>query len=81
MKAPVVRELAERFDTPALEAFVEAISENEADPPEIGGDDPGEKLTHVLLALRCRARMDAGESLKDAFRAEMAGVREVLKNG
>ncbi len=81
MKAPVVRDLAERYDTAALEAFVEAIAEREEDPADVGGDDPGEKLTHVMLALRCRARMEAGESLKDAFRAEMAGVREVLKNG
>ena len=48
--------------------------------PHPEGDDTGEKLTHCMLALRVRARMEQGELLKDAFRAEMAGVRAVLEN-
>ena len=81
MKAQVVRSLAETYDVPRLEALVEAITEREEDPPEVGGDDVGEKLTHVMLALRIRARVDGGEPLKDAFRAEMAAVRTVMTNG
>ncbi len=81
MKAPVVKALAETYDAAQLAAFVEAISEREEDPAEVAGDDVGEKLTHVLLAQRIRARVDAGEAPKDAFRAEMAGVRTVLTNG
>lgn len=81
MKAPVVRSLAETYDVPRLEAFVEALAEREEDPPEVGGDDVGEKLTHVMLALRIRVRVDGGEPLKDAFRAEMASVRSVMTNG
>jgi hypothetical protein len=81
VKAPVVKALAETYDAAQLAALVEAISEREEDPAEVGGDDVGEKLAHVLLAQRIRARVDAGEALKDAFRAEMAGVRTVLANG
>ena len=81
MKAPVVRSLAESYDAARLTAFVEAITEREEDPSEVGGDDVGEKLTHVMLALRVRGRVDAGEPLKDAFRAEMAAVRTVMSNG
>ncbi len=80
MKAPVVKTLAETYDAAQLGAFVEAITEREEDPAEVGGDDPGEKLTHLMLALRIRARVDGGEPMKDAFRAEMSGVRAVLTN-
>ena len=80
MKAGAVRALAERYDVAALGAAAEAIAEGGADPEWVEGGDPGEKLTHVMLALRVRARMDSGEALKDAFRAEMAGVREVMTN-
>ena len=40
----------------------------------------GERLTHLLLARRIRGRVDAGEELKDAFRAELGAVRETLAN-
>ena len=80
MKANVVRKLAESHDAAALGAAAESIAEEGVDTLGVEGDDLGEKLTHLLLALRVRARLDAGEAMKDAFRAEMAGVREVLTN-
>ena len=81
MKAAEVRALAERHDLATLEAAVEAISEREEDVLGVEGADLGEKLTNVLLAIRVRTRVDAGEALKDAFRAEMASVRDVMTNG
>jgi len=75
-----VRSLAERFDVTTLEAAAEAMAEREEDVLGVEGDDLGEKLTHVMLAIRVRTRVEAGESLRDAFRAEIAGVREVLTN-
>ncbi len=80
MKATVVRSLAERHSVEELESAAEAMSEREEDPLAVEGGDLGEKLTHVMLAIRVRARVDGGEALKDAFRAEMAGVRDVLAN-
>jgi len=80
MKANVVRKLAETHDVAALGAAAESIAEEGVDTLGVEGDDLGEKLTHLMLALRVRARLDAGEAMKDAFRAEMAGVREVLAN-
>lgn len=80
MKANVVRKLAETHDAAALGAAAESIAEEGVDTLGVEGDDLGEKLTHLMLALRLRARVDAGEAMKDAFRAEMAGVREVLTN-
>lgn len=80
MKASVIRKLAEQHELAALEAAAEAIAEREEDVLGVDGVDLGEKLTHVMLAQRVRARADAGEDLRDAFRAEMATVRDLLAN-
>ena len=80
MNAGVVRKLAGEHSLVTLEAAVEAISERGEEILEVSGEDIGERLTHLLLAARVRRRVDAGEDLKDAFRAEMASVRDVLTN-
>ena len=80
MKAGAIRSLAEAHTLSALEAAAEALAEREEDVLGVEGADAGEKLTHLMLAMRVRARVDAGEALKDAFRTEMAGVREVMTN-
>ncbi|MCA9573710.1 MAG: hypothetical protein KC656_38020 [Myxococcales bacterium] len=80
MKASVIRKLAKEHTLEELEAGAESIAENETDTLGVEGDDLGEKLTHVMLAIRIVSRMNAGEDLKDAFRAEMSAVREILEN-
>jgi hypothetical protein len=80
VKAAVVRKLAEAHPVDALEACAEALVEREEDLLGIDGDDPGEKLTHVMLAIRIKKRIVGGEDPKDAFRNEMASVRSVLQN-
>ena len=80
MTPRVARQLAAAHDSDSLAAAIEAITEEQEPALEVEGKDAGEKLTHLLLAARIRARMDSGEELKQAFRAEMAGVREVLTN-
>src|SRR5690606_4605329 len=80
VKAAAVRKAAERYTSAELEAAAEALAGEEREILEIEGDDPGERLTHLLLALRVRSRMDAGEDLKEAFRAVMADVRGTLTN-
>lgn len=78
MKAGVVRKLAREHDLPTLEAAAAALLGGEGAPFEIGGEDDGERLTHVMLAQRIRARVDAGEDLKAVFREVMGGVRTVM---
>jgi hypothetical protein len=80
MKAGVVRQLATAHDLAALEAAAEAIAEREEEILAVEGHDIGERLTHLLLAARIRRRIDAGEDPKDAFRSEMASVRDILSN-
>ena len=80
MKAKAVRHCANTFSSDEIAAGIEAITEREEEVLEVEGEDMGERLTHLLLAQRIRARIDAGEDAKAAFRAEMAGVRETLAN-
>ena len=80
MNAKAVRTLADTHSTEVLAAAVEAIIEREEDQLGIAEGDLGELLTNLMLASRIRAAMDSGTSLKDAFRAEMAKVREVVQN-
>lgn len=80
MKAGAVRKLAAERTLQELEDAANSIIEHEKDLFEVEGDDMGERLTHIMLAARVRARTDLGEDPKEAFRAEMAAVREVLTN-
>lgn len=80
MKASVIRKLAEGHSLSELQAGAEAIAEREVDELGVEGEDLGEKLTHVMLAIRVRTRVEAGEELKQAFRTEMASVRSLLEN-
>lgn len=80
MKAGAVRRAAKTYDSEQLAAAVEAVVDNEEEILEIDGDDMGERLTHLLLAQRVRARMDEGVELKVAFREVLGDVRETLAN-
>jgi hypothetical protein len=80
MKAGAVKKVAKAFTSAEIADAIEALTEREEEILDVVGDDIGERLTHLLLGQRIRARMDDGVALKDAFREEMASVRGVLKN-
>lgn len=80
MKASTIRKLASTYDVPTLQAAADALIEEQQPLIEIDGEDEGEMLTHVNLAIRIRQHVDAGEDLRDAFRAVMGDVRELLTN-
>lgn len=80
MKVSAVRDAAERYSLDELDRGIAAITEHERDLLEVGGDDIGERLTHLLIARRIRARCEAGEGFKSAFRTEFRQVRETLKD-
>lgn len=81
MKPPAVKKAAAAYTSDQIASAIEALTEREEELLDVDGDDMGERLTHLLLAARIRARMDAGEDAKDAFRAEMTSVRETITNG
>jgi hypothetical protein len=78
VKAPEVRRLAQAHDAAALAAARDAMLEGEPSPLPVDGEDEGEQLTHLMLALRLRAAVDGGAPMKDAFRDLMGSVRQVL---
>jgi len=80
MKAGAVRKVAQDYSVNQIDAAIEAITEREEEVLVVEGEDMGERLTHLLLGRRVRARVDAGEDLKSAFRAEMGAVRGTLQN-
>ena len=80
MKASAIRKLARTHTLAELQAGAESITEREVDSLGVDGEDLGEKLTHIMLAMRIVTRVEAGEALKDAFRTEMSGVRDLLEN-
>jgi hypothetical protein len=80
VKAGAVRKLAQERTKAELEQGILAIVERDTDELGVEGDDLGEKLTHLMLAARIRQRMEDGEELQAAFRAEMAKVRTTLAN-
>ena len=81
MKAGVIRKLAEAHSQAVLDAAADALAEGETISLEVQGEDDGERLTHLMLASRIRARVDGGTDLKSAFREVMAEVRGVIANG
>ncbi len=80
MKPAECRRLATEKTLEELAQAAEHLADEKDPAFAIGGDDHGEKLTHVLLAQRIKERVAAGEDPKDAFRAVMAEVRAVVSN-
>jgi hypothetical protein len=74
------RRLATEHDAKAIDAAIEALSDDRDPAIRVEGEDHGEQLTHCLLAKRIRERVDGGEEPKNAFRAVMAEVRAVVSN-
>ena len=81
MKPAEAKRLARDHTAEQLEqAAAELAEERSPTAIEVRGEDHGEMLTHVLLASRIRAQLDAVDALKDAFRDVMKDVRGVLTN-
>ncbi len=78
MKLPVIRNLAEQHSLDALHEAENALLEEETPSFEVGGDDEGEQLTHLLGAIWIREQMAAGMEFKDAFRAFAQRVRDSI---
>jgi len=80
MKASSIRKLALAHDAPTLEQAADDLIEEREPAIEIEGEDDGERLTHINLALRIRRRVDDGIDAKTAFRTVLADVRALLTN-
>lgn len=79
MKIPVVKKLVENHTIDQLREAEDALIEEQALPFEVGGDDEGEKLTHILAAIFVLERMmHEGVDFKTALRSYTRMVRESI---
>lgn len=79
MKIPVVKKLVENQSMEDLIAAEEALVEDKPLPIEVGGDDEGEKLTHILAAIFILDKMKSdGVDFKSALREYTRRVRESI---
>ncbi len=58
MKVPAIKDLVEKQELASLERAENEILEEKEPSIEVGGEDLGEKLTHVIAAVQIRKDMD-----------------------
>lgn len=79
MKLPVIKQLVEAYTLEQLTTAEEALLNEQAPAIEIGGDDEGEQLTHVIAAIACKQDMDSsGCDVRNAMRNYTQRVRNSI---
>lgn len=79
MKIPAIKKLVETVSMEELKAAEEAIMEGESLAIEVGGEDEGEQLTHVMAAMWIMDRMkETGNEFLPTLREYTAKVRESI---
>ncbi len=79
MKIPAIKKAVEEYSIEELKAAEQALYAEEKLSIEIGGDDEGEQLTHVLAAIWIKEDMlQKGTDFKDSLRAYTQRVRNSI---
>jgi hypothetical protein len=78
MRPTEIRHLAEKYSLEALKAAEEKLLADETLPIEVGGEDSGEKLTHVLGAIYILEEVNKGIKPNVALRAFIERVRNSI---
>lgn len=78
MKFNVIKKLASDVTLDELQKAASALEEGETLQIEVGGDDEGEQLTHILGAIWICEQVEQGAEFKDAFRQFAQRVRTTL---
>jgi hypothetical protein len=79
MKLPVIKNLAENQTLEALKQAEDLLINGEPLPFEVGGDDEGEQLTHILGAIDILERVQKeGIDLRTAIRGFSERVRNSI---
>lgn len=78
MKIPVIRQLVKQFDLADLQKAENALLEEQKPHIEIGGEDEGEQLTHVIGAIEIKNHINAGMKEGEALRAFTQRVRKSI---
>ena len=79
MKIPVIKKITEAYSLEELQKAEMALYNEKKLEIEIGGDDEGEQLTHVLAAVFIKEHMaEHGSDLKTALREYTLKVRNSI---
>lgn len=79
MKLPIIKNLAENQSLEALKEAENMLINGETLPFEVGGDDEGEQLTHILGAIDILERVkNEGIDLRTAIRGFSERVRNSI---
>jgi hypothetical protein len=79
MKLPVIKSLAETQNLETLKQAEELLLNGENLPFEVGGEDEGEQLTHILGAIDILERVkNEGIDLRTAIRGFSERVRNSI---
>lgn len=78
MKLAEIKKLVESYELEALKTAEQQILEGEPLTIQVGGDDEGEQLTHVMAAIEILEDVQSGTELKDALRNYTKRVRESI---
>lgn len=78
MKVPVIRQLVKTHSLEELRKAENDILEENTPAIEIGGEDEGEQLTHVIGAIEILQNIEAGMKEGEALRAFTQRVRNSI---
>jgi len=78
MKIPVIKKLIQELDIESLKRSSNELEEEKPLSLEIGGDDDGEKLTHIYGAIWILEQVEKGTDKNMALREFSARVRNSI---
>ena len=79
MKIPEIKKLVERYTLAQLQEAELAICDEQAPSIEVGGDDEGEQLTHILASIYIKDKIEnEGAAFNQALRDFSQRVRNSI---
>ena len=79
MKIPAIKKLVESYKVTQLKEAEEALYEEQNLAIEVGGEDEGEQLTHIIAAIWIIQKMESENlDFKKALREYTQKVRESI---
>lgn len=78
MKIAAIKKAVESFSVEQLASAEEALLNGEILSIEIGGDDEGEQLTHIIAAKEIKMEVEKGVDSKTALRNYTQRVRNSI---
>lgn len=78
MKPAVVRNLVDTHDLAVLESAADVFESSLKNTLGVSGDDDGEILSHLLVAIFVKKKMAKGLALNEALREYSQKVRKMI---